>query len=640
VPLFVDETHTIAIAPDRSLAEGACNMQSGRQRNHDQPTEQVKASYRQIQRARATRQQRWKVEEERHGVLALWLALTAPPLALAPATSVAERERRRKAELSAYVLFGVLLTGVALIPYGLVNRPILLAAIVIVGSAALAGAFNRADRTTAAALLLIGAFGVALGSALVATRALDLMWMPALDFFAVPVLLAGLLLSRRAPFAVAALGVVAVAALLELKPRDPALAHMVAQLGIYHFMVPPVTLMVVVAIASWLWARSVDHAIIRADRAEEIAAMEHDLADQKRQMERGIQSLLETHVRVANGDFRARAATGQENVLWQIAVSLNNLLSRMSKLAQADQRLQRTEAEIDRLATALEETRAGRSTAWPRSGGTRVDHLLRLLSSTQHQRLPAPSAPPLTDQPSTTEPVEVPEGVPGGKIPPWDGSGLTPITGVWRAESGHYSTARDTLAGYGSGALPAAHPSVPSQHDPLESLRESWPMPPSTLRGPSAPNQDVAPRPLSRESREQENTDRLESVPASANQPSAAHDQAYPLVPQAHALHHSAPPPVTRWPSGPLPPLPPSPWVMPEPVERAAPARSEPVPALRWRIVGDPDAADAKLEAGGSTDTASAADEPPADSQQSAAQSDQDRWNRITSLRASLDKPM
>ena len=611
-------------------------MQSGRQGYYDQPTEQVNASYRQLRRERATREQRWKVEEERHGVLALWLALTAPPLALSSAATLAEHERRRKAELSAYVLFGVLLMGVALIPNGLANRPTLLAAIVIVGSAALAGALNRADRTTAAALLLIGAFSVALGSALVATPALDLMWMPALDFFAVPVLLAGLLLSRRAPFAVAALGVAAVVALLELKPRDPALARMVAQLGIYHFMVRPITLMVVVAIASWLWARSVEQAIIRADRAEEIAAMEHVLADQKRQMERGIQSLLETHVRVANGDFSARAATGQENVLWQIAVSLNNLLSRLSKLAQADQRLQRTEAEIDRLATALEETRAGHSTAWPRFGGTRVDRLLRLLGSTQHQRLPAPKAPQPTDQPSTVEPMEVPEGVPGGKIPPWDGSGLTPITGIWRAESGHYSTARDTLASYGSGSLSAAHPSAPPQRDPLEGLRESWPMPTSAPSAPSALDQGFAPR---SPSRERENTGRPESAPASANQPPAAHDQPHPQVPQPHAFHHSAPPPVTRWPSGPLPPLPPSPWVAPEPMERAAPARSEPTPAPRWRIVGDPDASDAELEAGGSTGAASEAGEPPADPQPNAADLDQDRWNRLTSLRASLDVP-
>jgi hypothetical protein len=608
-------------------------MQSGRQDSRGQSTEQVNASYRQFRRKRATQAERWKVEGERRGVLALWLALTAPPLTLSSA-SLVERERRRKAELSAYVLFGVLVTGVALIPNGLVNRPTLFSAIVIIGSAVLAGALNRADRTTAAALLLIGAFSVGLGSALVTTPTLDLTWMPALDFFAVPVLLAGLLLSRRAPLAVAGLGIAAVVALLELKPRDATLAHLVTQLGIYHFMVRPVMLMAIVAIASWLWARSVEQAITRADRAEEIAAIEHVLAEQKRQMERGIQSLLETHVRVANGDFSARATTGQENVLWQIGVSLNNLLSRLSKLAQADQRLQRTEAEIDRLAMALEETRAGRSGAWPRLSGTRVDRLLRLLSSTQQPRLPAPRSPQPTGTVGRAEVTEVPEGVPGGKIPPWDGSGLTPVTGVWRAEPGHYSTARDTLGSYGSGSLRAVQPNVPAQGSPLESLHgwhAAW-LPHASVPGqrseqrPAVPDLDNNGWPRSAHFA---GSLPDSGKPASINQAPLMWDQ--PQGPSAA--------PLAPWPGEPLPPLPPSPWAMPEPLDQEGPpARSEPLPGMSWRIVGDADPVGDERAAGESMDGGNPVDEA-VDDIQAAAQSDRERWKWLTSLRASFQEP-
>jgi hypothetical protein len=69
----------------------------------------------------------------------------------------------------------------------------------------------------------------------------------------------------------------------------------------------PILIQIVGALLLFLWARSTDQAIRRADRAEEIAALEHTLADQKRQLDIGIQQILQTHVRAANGDYTARA---------------------------------------------------------------------------------------------------------------------------------------------------------------------------------------------------------------------------------------------------------------------------------------------------------------------------------------------
>jgi hypothetical protein len=552
-------------------------MRSARQVNH-QPTEQVNASYRELRRERAERERRWKVEEERTGAVGAWLALTAPPQAPTSA-SVAERERRRKAELSAYVIFGVLLMGIALIPSGLGNRPTLISAILIIVAAGVAAALNRADRTTAAALLLVGALSVAVGGALLAAPVLDLTRLAALDFFAVPVLLTGLLLSRRAPFVVAGLATGAVVALLELKPRDAALTHLVAQQGIYPLLVRPITLLVVVALASWLWARSVEQAITRADRAEEIAAIEHALAEQKRQMDAGVQSLLETHVRVANGDFSARAATGQENALWQIGVSLNNLLSRLSKLARADQRLQRTETEIDRLATALEAAHAGTHGSWPTFSGTRVDRLLRVLASTQQQRLPAPRLPQPAWPADDLAPAEVPEGVPGGKIPPWDGSGLTPIVGVWRAEAGHYSTARGTLADYGSGSLRAQRPPTPPHHMPPEDASDSGPIRTSApdmpdpaftpwvpMRGPGTTGR-LVPDPFGSPLPDTGSLAATSGPTVVRDQPTVMRDQPQRAAPLSPLPAHTAPLATPRWSSGPLPPLPNAIWALPDPQE-------------------------------------------------------------------------
>jgi hypothetical protein len=271
-----------------------------------------------------------------------------------------------------------------------------------------------------------------------ASSYLDLMWIPALDFFAVPVFLSGLLLSRRAPFGAVVIGSALIAALLLLKPRDPWLSQMVAQLGIYHFMVRPIVLMLIVAIASWLWGRSVEQAIMRADRAEEVAAMEHQLADQKRQLDRGIQNLLETHVRASNGDFSARAATNQDNVLWQIAVSLNNLLSRLGKYSHVDQRLGRTEAEIDRVAMAMETARAGRQPSWPTPSGTRVDRLLALLTGQ-----PQPRQMPMQDRSAIAAyqmpPSQAARPAHAYAPRPADSKHTGAITGQWREVTGRHA---------------------------------------------------------------------------------------------------------------------------------------------------------------------------------------------------------
>lgn len=107
----------------------------------------------------------------------------------------------------------------------------------------------------------------------------------------------------------------------------------------YPIMVRPIAIHIVVTVVLWLWVRSATQVIARADRAEVIATLEHAIAQQehadaqlKRQLEMSIQQIVETRQRLANGDFNARAPLNNGNVLWQIAGSLNNLLSRFQRL--------------------------------------------------------------------------------------------------------------------------------------------------------------------------------------------------------------------------------------------------------------------------------------------------------------------
>jgi hypothetical protein len=97
----------------------------------------------------------------------------------------------------------------------------------------------------------------------------------------------------------------------------------------------------IVSIVAFLWVRGATQALLRADRAEEIAKLEHDMALQaeaealqKQQLDISIQKIVEAHMRVANGDFNARVPLTQDNVLWQVSGSLNNLLARVQRLRQ------------------------------------------------------------------------------------------------------------------------------------------------------------------------------------------------------------------------------------------------------------------------------------------------------------------
>ena len=119
----------------------------------------------------------------------------------------------------------------------------------------------------------------------------------------------------------------------------------------YQIFAQVYILQVIVAIALYLWARSSEQAIRRADRAEEVARLEkrekehqQQELERMRQLDTGIQAILETHIAVANGDLNARAPLNQEHMLWQVAVALNNLIGRIQRLTVAE-KLPKTEPQ-------------------------------------------------------------------------------------------------------------------------------------------------------------------------------------------------------------------------------------------------------------------------------------------------------
>lgn len=373
-------------------------------------------------------------EERRpRGLWHAWLLLTGPG-DNAPQRTLQERGRLRRARLTSVVMFGLLVLAIVVVPLGLQDpsHATLSADVALFAAVLIAAVLNRLLLPTAAGVILVAALGLATAGAVLGSKQLDLIFLPAFDLLAIVVVVAGVILVRWQMWLTAFAAIAFVIGDLALQPRTQALDSFVAQYGIYPIAARPIILILVLAILLHLLSWSLEREIVRADRAEEIAAMEHAIVEQKRQLDYGIQLILDTHVRAANGDFTARAPLTQENVLWQIAASLNNLLARLQRSGVAEHQLRRTDEEIRRLATAIRDAQQGRTPIWPAPTGTSADLLLELIGRGGHSARD-PRQPPPLQAPHAPQPFPQPQmggfTQAGGQVP--DGGYSQPVPNVY-----------------------------------------------------------------------------------------------------------------------------------------------------------------------------------------------------------------
>lgn len=317
-----------------------------------------------------------------------------------PISTVEQREKVRRSILMAWVLLGLYAVTIAVLPLGLADPATLASVLAADVLLVVATVLNRAGWTIAAGTLVVATVTGAIFSSLVSQPGgrLPLDALPAYDLLAMTVIIAATVLPRSSAFIVAAINSVLIALDFFLQPHALDIIHdLPPNVGPVESALAlisrPIALQIILAVMAYVWVRSTDNAIRRADRAEEIASLEHSLADQKRQLDIGIQQILQTHIRVANGDYTARTPLSQDNVLWQIAVSLNNLLSRIQRSNQAEFALQRTYEEIGHIVAALDDLQAGRRPIWPTPTGTAADPLLERLVHAFNVTSAPPRAP-------------------------------------------------------------------------------------------------------------------------------------------------------------------------------------------------------------------------------------------------------
>lgn len=292
----------------------------------------------------------------KRGPMTWWLNVSAPPRRVY-LPNPSERERIRRAEITGYMIATVTVFFLLVLLNGRTDPSTIQALIVMASVLVIATVLNRTgERTpwqTAMAGFLVPALLLVLLMVTIvqAQGGLRLIWLPTYDLLALPILVASVNGTWRSPWLFFVASVAFIVGDFLLQPHAlinavgatnfDDIAYETSLVGVWGMINRPIGLCLAAAIAGSISAYSVERALRRAERAEEVAALEHTLAEQKRQLDVGIQQILQTHVRAANGDYSARAPLSQDNVLWQIANALNTLLTRLQRAGQAGQNMRR-----------------------------------------------------------------------------------------------------------------------------------------------------------------------------------------------------------------------------------------------------------------------------------------------------------
>lgn len=290
-----------------------------------------------------------------------------------------ERDIIPRGQLASLMLLLTLIVSIAFIPAALTsdNLHVVPPVIALFVFTFIGIALNRRGKTTYVGILLIAAVDAALVYTLLtyAHFVLPQNAVPIYDMFVLADIIAVSLLPIRSIFFVSLVHSLFMCADIALQPHTPDLQLLVDQTS-YSFMVRPLTIQIVVALITYLWVRTTIRAVQRANKAELIADLERTIAEQKRELDEGVQQLLYTLVRAANGDLQVRTPLAQEHALWQVDIALNTLLSRLQRANVSEMELQRIRAELGRLIYMAREAKGKRTMLWFRGSGTELDPLM------------------------------------------------------------------------------------------------------------------------------------------------------------------------------------------------------------------------------------------------------------------------
>jgi hypothetical protein len=239
---------------------------------------------------------------------------------------------------------------------------------------------KRTGRLYLAGTILITTTELGLFSAVLSLGHLDVVNLPLLDQLLQSVVVAMAFFPPITVFFITLLNCAFIAGSLMFQPHTVALDHNLAH-NFLSILFPSILLQIFVAGVSFIIIRALIKEIRRADTAEELAQLrqsEAELrereAEQARQLEEGIQLILQAlNTAAARGDFSMRIPLAQENILWRVGYSINNLLARLQGFKQEKSELDKTRAVANQLTECIRQGQYFPLSKWT---GTSLDQVI------------------------------------------------------------------------------------------------------------------------------------------------------------------------------------------------------------------------------------------------------------------------
>jgi hypothetical protein len=358
-------------------------------------------------------------------------------------------ERRQR--LVHILTLGIMIPSVLLIPSALFPKFILgslVALLTVLSGTVAAFVLNRMHLVLAAGYALVAGVALALAWQIVSkvllqhgVDALDLRYY---DLMVLPVLLSAVLVGRRGPIVVA--GCVSAFSLISLLvlPRTPTLeaywhANYAYSLGsAYDVVALAVLFQWVAGVIGWLGSDSIRRALVHALQVDQLAqanqqiqAQAQEIEAQRQRLQEGMAQIQQVHAAIGRGQWDARVRV-QQGELLPMAMSLNLLLDRLTRLMREQGQRNQIEVAAHALAAAMRRARSGMPFDIPDYSGTVLDEVLLEFAAMRPMFAGgrAPGAPP---EPQGDAAHNTPWQGGGASEPPWlrNSSPEPPDTGDW-----------------------------------------------------------------------------------------------------------------------------------------------------------------------------------------------------------------
>ncbi len=267
--------------------------------------------------------------------LEYWVRISAPSL---EAMTLQDRERKRRGEVASIILPIIIVLACLPLPLALRN-PVLLRTLILVVLLDLFALFflNKRGHVTAAGIVVVIGIEVGLGSSiLLYPGGMGPSNLPLFDLTVQALVVAvAMIFPPSLVFAVALLNIVFLVVVVRSGVTTPELAHLVAR-DPGRLLIQPITLQVAVATYTFIATWSKNRAMIRADRAEEIVALQEALAQQtqqaaqqKQQLDDELRQLKGVLADLANGrEVRVARVLPMTSLLGPLAWQLDMFFQR------------------------------------------------------------------------------------------------------------------------------------------------------------------------------------------------------------------------------------------------------------------------------------------------------------------------